>query len=178
MKKIFKIIGIAIISIIGIIVLLFVLFWGSVEFGNYTKRKEGIRYQKEVCDTIKTVQGNFPVEFRGFDEKELEQIHLYLEQDRRITRDTVVKADIQSQSVLMPFDEFKTVDWIIVSVGNRYFTLSGFSYKGLYRYGMFGPTGSCECVPTGFEHINGKPKGYGYLIKKYGLLDYQLPPRR
>lgn len=180
-RKIFKIIGIFIAVIVGVILLLFAFVWGSFEWNRYSKKKEAIRMQKEVCDTIKIVEGNFPIWLDGFSKKEMKEIHFYLQQGKLLTKDTVVSLlpkDInESQSLNLPFEKFNINDKLIVYVGKRYYVLSGFSYTARYNYGMFGPVGSCECRSGGYEKINGEPAGSGTLIKKYGLLDYQLPPR-
>lgn len=65
-------------------------------------------------------------------------------------------------------------DQVIVKVSNRYFLLTGLSYRAKYNYGMFGPVGDCGCALDGFEKINGAGAGSGWLIKKYGLLNYPL----
>jgi len=181
-RKIFKIIGLFIAVILGVILLFFAFIWGSFEWNRYSKKKEAIRYQKEVCDTIKTVGGNFPIWLQGFSKKELKEIHFYLQQGKLLTRDTVIgsvpnEAKIQSQTINLPFDKFNIDEKIIVYIGKRYYVLSGFSYTAGYNYGMFGPVGPCECRCGGYEKINGQEAGSGILIKKYGLVDYQLPPR-
>jgi len=182
-RKIFKIIGIFIAVIIALILLLVAFVWGSVEWNSYSKKKEAIRMQKEVCDTIKTVDGNFPIWLDGFDKKELKEIHFYLQQGKLLTKDAVVgsvldKANTESQIVNLPFDKFNIDDKIIVFISKRYYVLSEFSYTAGYNYGMFGPVGPCECRGGGYEKINGKKDfGSGTLIKKYGLINYQLPPR-
>jgi len=180
LKKIFKVIGILTLVVIGIILLLLAFVWGSIEWNRYAKKKEAIRYQKEVCDTMKTVDRKFEFTIDGFNKKEIKQVHFYLQQDKLIIKDSIVKVDIKPendyQTVLLPFEKFRTTDRIIVNVGNRYFVLSGLNYRAQYKYGMLGPVGSCECEMAGFETLNGEPAGSGWLIKKYGLLNYQLPP--
>ena len=174
-RKILKIIGIFIAVVIGLILLFVAFFWGSVKWNNYSKKQEAIRYQKEVCDTIKVVEGNFPITLNGFSNKELQKIHFYLQRDKLLVRDTVIsivfKDNDETQQVNLPFDKFNINDKLIVYVGKRYYELSGYSYIAGYNYGMFGPVGSCECRASGFKTINGKSTGFGYLIKKYGLLD-------
>lgn len=180
-KKIFKIIGIFIAVIVGVILLLVAFVWGSFEWNRYSKKKEAIRMQKEVCDTIKTVDGKFSIYLGGFSKKELKEIRFYLQQDKLLTKDTVVSAEpnnqVELQTVIFPFEHFNINDKLIVYVGKRYYVLSGFSYTAGYNYGMFGPVGSCECRGGGYEKINGQDAGSGTLTKEYGLLDYQLPPR-
>ncbi|RZL25219.1 MAG: hypothetical protein EOO96_23155 [Pedobacter sp.] len=180
-KKIFKIIGIFIAVIVGVILLLIAFFWGSIEWNRYSKKKEAIRMQKEVCDTITTVNGKFSIYLGGFSKKELKEIRFYLQQDKLLIKDTVVSAELNNkvelQTVIFPFEYFNINDKLIVYVGKRYYVLSGFSYTAGYNYGMFGPVGSCECRGGGYEKINGQDAGSGTLTKEYGLLDYQLPPR-
>ncbi|RZL39907.1 MAG: hypothetical protein EOO93_31585 [Pedobacter sp.] len=180
-RKIFKVIAIFIAVIIALILLLIAFVWGSVEWNHYSTKKEAIRMQKEVCDTIKTVDGKLTIYLDGFNKKELQKIHFYLQQDKVLTRDTVVSAEPNNnkdlQTIIMPFENFNVNDKIIVYVGKRFYVLSGFSYTAGYNYGMFGPVGSCECRGGGYEKINEKESGSGTLIKKYGLLDYQLPPK-
>lgn len=180
--KVLKILGIATLLIIAILLLLIVFGWGSVALNSYSKKKEAIRYQKEVCDTIKTVQGNFPLKFDGFTKKELRKIHFYLQQDKLLIRDTVIsfvpKNDDETQTINLPFNSFNIDNRLIVEAGKRYFVLSDYSYTAGYNYGMFGPVGSCECKSNGFKTLNGEPAGSGWLIKKYGLLNYQLPKGR
>lgn len=180
-RKIFKIIGIFIAVIIALVLLLVAFVWGSFEWNKYSKGKEAIRMQKEVCDTIKTVDGKFSIYLGGFDKKEIKDIKFYLQQGKLLTKDTVVSAEIDErvelQTVILPFDKFNIDDKIIVYIGKRYYILSGFSYTAGYNYGMFGPVGPCECRGGGYEKINEAEAGSGTLIKKYGLVDYQLPPR-
>lgn len=180
-RKIFKIIGIFIAVIVGVILLLIAFVWSSFEWNRYSKKKEAIRMQKEVCDTITTVDGKLPIWFDGFSKKELKRIHFYLQQGKSLARDTVVSIDPDNrddlQTVIMPFENFNVKDKLIIYVGKRYYILSGFSYTAGYNYGMFGPVGSCECRGGGYEKINGEEAGSGTLIKKYGLVNYQLPPK-
>ncbi|WP_113654352.1 hypothetical protein [Pedobacter namyangjuensis] len=180
-RKIFKVIAIFIAIIIGVILLLVAFVWGSVEWNQYSSKKEAIRMQKEVCDTITTVDGKLPIYLGGFSKKELKEIRFYLQQNKLLAKDTVVSAELNSQvelqTVILPFEHFNINDKLIVYVGKRYYVLSGFSYTAGYNYGMFGPVGSCECRGGGYEKINGQDAGSGTLIKKYGLINYQLPPR-
>lgn len=181
-RKIFKFIGIFIAVIIVVILLFFAFVWGSIEWNRYSKKKEATRMQKEVCDTIKTVDGGFPIWLDGFSKKEMKEIHFYLQQGKLLTKDTVIslipKDDSESQSLNLPFEKFGINDKLIVHIGKRYYELAGFSYTAGYNYGMFGPVGSCECRGSGYEKINGENAGAGTLIKKYGLLKYQLPPKQ
>lgn len=180
-KKIFKIVAIFIAVIIGIILLLVAFVWGGFEWNRYSKKKEAARVQKEVCDTIKTVQGNFEIKVNSFTAKELEQINFYLKRDKHIIRDTIInfipQDNYETQTIMMPFKELNINDVIIVVIENSTYLLSGYSYIAIYNYGMFGPVGKCECGASGYENINGKPAGSGWLLKKKGLLNYQLPPR-
>lgn len=181
MRKTLKIIGCVGAVLIALILFFVALFWGSIEWNKYSKRKDAARYQKAVCDTIKTVEGNFELTLDGFTKKELSNIHFYLQQDKLLIRDTLIsfvpKDDDETQKINLPFDKFNIDDKLIVSVGKRYFVLSNYSYTARYNYGMFGPVGNCECRSNGFETLNGEQVGSGYLIKKYGWLDYQLPPK-
>ncbi|TCD12103.1 hypothetical protein EZ449_03540 [Pedobacter frigidisoli] len=180
LKKIFKVFVILIFVVIGIGLLLVAFVWGSMKWNRHSKEKEAIRYQKEVCDTIKTVDGKFEIKFLDFSKKELNKIHFYLQQDKLLVKDTVVKVDFKnntySNSVIFPFKNFNINDRIIVEIGKRYFILSGIKYKAYYNYGMFGPVGNRDCKNEGFETINGEPAGFGTLVKEFGLLNYQLPP--
>ncbi|RZK13945.1 MAG: hypothetical protein EOO86_19445 [Pedobacter sp.] len=180
-RKIFKIIAIFIAIIIGVILLLIAFVWGSFEWNRYSKKKEAIRMQKEVCDTITNVEGKFSIYLGGFAKKELKEIHFYLQQNKLLAKDTVVSAEpndrVELQTVIMPFENFNVNDKLIVYIGKRYYVLWGFSYTAGYNYGMFGPVGPCECRGGSYEKINGKDAGSGTLIKKYGLIDYQLPPK-
>jgi len=180
-KKIFKIIGILVAVIIGLILLFFAFIWGSIEWNRYSKKKEAIRMQKEVCDTITTVDGNFPLWLSGFSKRDLKEIHFYLQQGKLLTKDTVIgivpNDDSESQTLNLPFEKFNINDKLIVYIGKRYYELSEFSYTAGYNYGMFGPVGSCECRGSSYEKINGESAGAGTLVKKYGLINYQLPPR-
>lgn len=179
-KKILKIVGIGIAVVIGMILLLVAFFWGSVEWNRYSKKKEAARMQKEVCDTITTVQGNFEIKVNSFTANELKRINFYLQRNKHIIRDTTInfipEDNYETQTILMPFKELNINDVIIVVIKNRTYLLSGYSYIAIYNYGMFGPVGNCECGASGYENINGKPAGSGWLLKSQGLLDYQLPP--
>ena len=178
MNKFFKIIGATILILICLLLLIMGLFWGNVKWGNYSKGKEAIRYQKEVCDTITTVNGKIDFILSGFSKKEIRQVRFYLVRNKLIMRDSVVKVDvnpiIEYQKVMLPFDKVSITDQVIVKAGNRYFQLTGLSYRAKYNYGMFGPVGDCECALNGFEKINGTMAGSGWLIKKHGLLNYPL----
>jgi len=180
-KKIFKVIGICIAAIIGLILLFFAVIYCSIEWTRHSKKKEAIRYQKEVCDTMKSVQGNFPIKVNGFTKKELKKINFYLKRDNQIIRDTTVnfepKDNYEIQEINMPFEEFNIKDIIIVVIKNRTYLLSGYTYNAFFNYGMFGPVGPCNCGTGGYENINGKPSGSGWLLKKEGLKNYQLPPK-
>lgn len=180
-RKIFKIIGIGIAVIIGVVLLLVAFVWGSIEWTRYSKKKEAIRYQKEVCDTIKTVVGNFDIKVNGFTSKELKTIKFYLKRDKLIVRDTTInftaENDRETQTLNMPFKVWDVKDWIIVVIKDRTYLLSGFSYTAYYNYGMFGPVGACQCGGSSYQNVNGKPSGSGWLLKKEGLVNYQLPPR-
>jgi len=180
LKKAFRFTGILICVIIGVCLLFFAFIWGSVKWSSYARKKEAIRYQKEVCDTIKTVDGKFEMTLSGFNKKELNKVHFYLQQDKFLIKDTILtvsfNSNTNSQNVILPFDKFNIHDRVIVEVADRYFVLSGISYVVYYNYGMFGPVGPCNCGRSNFEIINGKPAGSGYLIKDYGMLKYQLPP--
>lgn len=180
-KRIFKVIGIVIAVIIGVILLFFAFFWGSIEWNRYSKKKEAIRHQKEVCDTITTVEGKFEIKVNGFTKKELKEIKFYLKRDKLMIRDTTINFvppdDFETQTLIMPFDKLNINDWIIVVIAGRTYLLSDFNYTAGYNYGMFGPVGPCHCGTSGYEKVNGKPGGSGWLLKKYGLLDYQLPPK-
>lgn len=180
-RKIFKVIGIGIALIIALILLFFAFIWGSIEWNRYSKKKEAIRMQKEVCDTIKTVQGNFEIKINGFTPKELKKISFYLKRDKLIIRDTTInfkaENDRETQTIIMPFEVLDIKDWIIVVIKDRTYLLSGFSYIAYYNYGMFGPVGACQCGGSSYQNVNGKPGGSGWLLKKEGLLNYQLPPK-
>ncbi|RZJ82285.1 MAG: hypothetical protein EOO47_01190 [Flavobacterium sp.] len=180
-RKVFKIIGIFIAVIIALILLFFAFVWGSIEWNRYSKKKEANRMQKEVCDTITTVQGNFEIKVSGFTNKELKKINFYLQRDKLIVRDTTInftaENDHETQTVMMPFAELNIKDQIIVVIKNRTYLLSGFKYLAYYNYGMFGPVGPCQCGGSSYQNVNGKPGGSGWLLKKEGLLNYQLPPK-
>ncbi|RZL25269.1 MAG: hypothetical protein EOO96_23045 [Pedobacter sp.] len=77
----------------------------------------------------------------------------------------------------MPFKVWDVRDWIIVVIKDRTYILAGFSYTAYYNYGMFGPVDSCHCGGSSYQNVNGRPAGSGWLFKKYGLLNYQLPPK-
>jgi len=178
-KKIFKIIGILITVFIALILLFFGFIWGSIAWNRYSKKKEAIRYQKAVCDTIKTVQGNFEIMVNGFTNKEVKKINFYLQRNKRIVKDTTInfvgKDDRETQTLIMPFKEFNINDRIILVIKNRTYLLSGFSYMAVYNYGMFGPVGPCHCATSGYQNVNGKPGGSGLLLKNEGLVNYKLP---
>ncbi|RZL25268.1 MAG: hypothetical protein EOO96_23040 [Pedobacter sp.] len=76
--RVLKILGIADLVVIAIALLLIAFIWGSFKWDRYTKNKEAIRYQKKVCDIIKTVAGNFEIMVDGFTPKELKTIKFYL----------------------------------------------------------------------------------------------------
>ncbi|MFC4211855.1 hypothetical protein ACFOWA_11715 [Pedobacter lithocola] len=177
--KILKSIGVAALGIAGAILLFFAIIWAFMALGRYTKTQEGIRYQKEVCDTIKTGKGNFPIVVNGFNKKELSKIHFYLQQGKLLIRDTTInytaKDNGETQTLTLPFKQFDVTDRLIINVGKRYYVFSDYRYQAIYNYGMFGPVGPCFCGSNGFEKLNGAPAGSGWLIKKYGLLNYQLP---
>lgn len=181
MKKVFKIIAILVAVLIALVLLFFGFIWGSIEWNRYSKKKEAIRMQKEVCDTIRNVQGNFKINVNGFTPKELKKIKFYLKRDKLIIRDTTInftaENDGETQTVIMPFEALDIQDWIIVVIKDRTYLLSGFSYTAGYNYGMFGPVGPCECGGSSYQNVNGKPGGSGWLLKKEGLLNYQLPPK-
>ncbi|SDJ82115.1 hypothetical protein SAMN04487898_104356 [Pedobacter sp. ok626] len=176
MNKILKNIGVTTLILICLLLLIIGLFWGNVKWNNYSKEKEAIRYQKEVCDTMTTVNRKIEFVLDGFSKKETKQVRFYLVRNKSIIRDSMVKADVnpavEYQNVMLPFDKISIIDQVIVKAGNRYFLLTGLSYRAKYNYGMFGPVGDCECTLDGFEKINGTAAGYGWLIKKYGLLNY------
>jgi len=178
MNKIFKIIGATILTLICLLLLIVGLFWGNVKWNSYSKEKESIRYQKEVCDTMTTVNKKIDFVLDGFSKKETRQVRFYLVRNKLIVMDSVVKTDVKPaigyQEVILPFDKINITDQVIVKAGNRYFLLSGLSYRAKYNYGMFGPVGDCECALDGFEKINGAAAGSGWLIKKYGLLNSPL----
>ncbi|WAC42577.1 hypothetical protein [Pedobacter sp. SL55] len=180
--KVLKILGIATLVFMAIIVLIIALIWGSIEWNRYSKKKEAIRYQKEVCDTIRTVVGNFELKVDGFMPKELKTIKFYLKRDQLIIRDTTInftaENDLETQMLTIPFKIWDVKDWIIVVIKDRTYLLSGFSYIAYYNYGMFGPVGPCQCGGSSYQNVNGKPAGSGWLLKKEGLLNYQLPPRK
>lgn len=181
MKKAFKIIGILIAVCIALVLLFFGFIWGSIEWNRYSKKKEADRMQKEVCDTIKTVRGNFEINVNGFTPKELKKIKFYLKRDQSIIRDTTInftaENDRETQTLIMPFEVLDIKDWIIVVIRDRTYLLSGFSYTAGYNYGMFGPVGPCGCGGSSYQNVNGEPGGSGWLLKKEGLLNYQLPPK-
>ena len=85
-RKIFKVIAIFIAVIIGVILLLVAFVWGSVEWNQYSSKKEAIRMQKEVCDTITTVDGKFSIYLGGFSKKELKEIRFYLQQGKLLAK--------------------------------------------------------------------------------------------
>jgi hypothetical protein len=176
MNKTFKSIGTTILILVCLLLAVLALFWGNVKWNNYSKEKESIRYQKEVCDTMTTVNRKIDFVLSGFSKKETKQVHFYLVRNKLILQDSVVKADVnpalEYQEVTLPFDKMSITDQVVVKVGNRYFLLTGLSYRAKYNYGMFGPVGDCECVLDGFEKVNGVAAGSGWLIKKYGLLNY------
>lgn len=180
-KKIFKFIGIFIAIIIGLGLLLVGLVWGSFEWNRYSKKKEAAKLQKEVCDTITTVEGNFPIKVSDFTAKELKRIDFYLQRDKIIIEesvvDTITKVGTYATDVILPFKSLHVKDTIIVVIAGRTFTLSGFSYTAGYNYGMFGPVGKCECRGGSHENVNGEAVYSGWLVKKYGLVNYQLPPK-
>jgi len=179
MKKVFKVIGILVAVCVGLVLLFFAFVWGSLEWNRYSKKKEAIRMQKEVCDTITTTDGNFPLNVSGFTHQELKKIKFYQKRNKYVIKDTTIKfvpeKDQETQTVIMPFKLLHIKDEIIVVIANRTYLISGFSYIAAYNYGMFGPVGSCECRPTSYENVNGKPGGSGWLLKKEGMLNYQLP---
>ncbi|TKC08052.1 hypothetical protein FA048_12880 [Pedobacter polaris] len=178
--KIFKSMGVAALVIVSFILFIGAIIWCYISWDRYRKTTEAIRYQKEVCDTIQKAEGNFPMMISGFSKKELSKIHFYLQQGKLLVSDTVInfaaKDDGETQTLKFPFKKFNAADKLIVNIGNRYYVLSGYRYQARYNYGMFGPVDPCFCESKGFEKINGEPAGSGWLIKKYGLVDYQLPP--
>ncbi|RYD79332.1 MAG: hypothetical protein EOP55_05010 [Sphingobacteriales bacterium] len=151
-----------------------------MKWNRYSAEKEAIRYQKEVCDTIKTVLEPMQISLSGFKANELKEIRFYLQKGKLLTKDTVIKLNINpeytAQDINLPFKTISVDDKIIVKAGNRYFTLAGIGYYAYYNYGMFGPVGGCHCGLSKFETINGKANYSGLLVKEQGMLNYQLPP--
>jgi len=175
MKKIFKIIGLICLGLIGAAVLLIAIFWGSMEWGQHVKRQERIAYQREVCDTMKVVTGRFDFELSGFNNKKLKRVHFYIVRDQKIFKDSLVKIGDSlagdRKIAVLPFAEFRTTDTIVLKAEDSYFSLSGLHYVAEQNYGMFGPVGPCDCFPTKFQLLNGKPWGSynNWLMKKDGL---------
>lgn len=180
-RKIYKIIALVVLVPVAIVLLFFAFIWGSMTWNKYSKKREAIRYQKEVCDTIKTIDAQFELKFNGFSKKDLSQIHFFIKKDKTIERDTVVNFkptdDFETQTVSVQFEKLVIGDELIVYVGKRYYVLSDYQYIAYFNYGMFGPVGPCQCGATGFQMLNGEPAGSGWLIKKYGLVNYKMPNR-
>ena len=180
-RKVYKIIGLVILVPVALGLLFFAFFLGSIEWSKYSKKRDAIIYQKEVCDTIKTIDGQFEMKFNSFSKKDLSKIHFYVKTNNLITRDTIVNFkpvdNAETQTILTPFKQLGINDELIVYVGERYYVLSGYRYTAYYNYGMFGPVGSCQCGGSGFQTINGDSAGSGWLIKKFGLVNYQMPNR-
>ncbi|MCX2476235.1 hypothetical protein OQZ33_18015 [Pedobacter sp. MC2016-05] len=177
-KKILKVVLILVAIVIAICLLLFGIIWASMEWNRYTKTKEKNRYQKEVCDTITTVNETVQLKIFGFKEKELKKVHFYLQQGKLLQKDTIMKVDFNpkyaAQDVLLPFKYFNKKDRVIVNVGDRYFVLSGIRHYASFNYGMFGPVGSCDCEMGNFEIINGKKDNSAMLTKEQGFLNDPL----
>ncbi|MGQ7855971.1 hypothetical protein ACUN24_17195 [Pedobacter sp. WC2501] len=177
LKKILKIMG----CLIALFLLFVAFIWGSTKWSRYSKNREQVKYQREVCDTIKMVSEPIQIYISDFSKKELKEIHFYLQEGKFLKRDTVVSLDFKpdntAQLINLPFKSFNITDQVIVKVAKRFFILSGIDYQAYYNYGMFGPVGPCQCGMTGFQTLNGKPAGSGWLIKAHGLLNDPLPPR-
>ena len=181
-RRIYKIIALVVLVPVAIVVLFFAFIWGSMEWTKYSSKREAIIHQKEVCDTIKTIDAHFEFKFDSFSKKDLSEIHFYIIKNRLIDRDTVINFkpadDFETQTISIQLDDLVISDELIVYVGKRYYILSDYQYVAYYNYGMFGPVGPCLCGGTGFQMLNGNPAGSGWLIKKFGLVNYKMPNRK
>ena len=181
MKRVFKLIGITLSSLIGIIVLLAAIFWGLVKYGNYSSKKEAIRYQKEVCDTTKTVTESFNVVPADFKPGDINRLDFYIIRNGTIIKNKTVKITrnmLASQKpVEVPFISFLTTDTIAIAAGKRFYLLTGVSYYVRQNWGMFGPVSDCFCESDGFTKINGQAPTRPSidLKKKDGIIDFKLP---
>lgn len=177
-RRIFRMIGIIIASLIGIILLFIAFVWGCLTWNRYSKDREAQIMQKEVCDTIKTVKGKFEIIMYDFSPQELKRISFYLMGGHSVKKDTTInfKADPgrEAQTIIMPFENFGINESIIVVIRDRSYILSGFSYKAGFKYGMLGPSGQCECEGGTYEKVNGVEAVAGWLVKKDGLVNYKM----
>lgn len=75
----------------------------------------------------------------------IDSIHVYLERNSKIIKDTLLKENIVSKtkyfSFNIPFKKFKKTDIIIVETKNEKYKISGFSYSLKGRWVMFGYSG-------------------------------------
>lgn len=172
--KILKTLGM--ITIVGILVVVsfILIFWGIVNYGRYSKKREAISYQKEVCDTIKTIDNGFAVQPMGFKPKEVKTVLFQLLRDGKVRQEKSIaitpKMIRENENIVIPFKSFLRNDTIAVAINNRLYLLNGIDFIASHNWGMFGPVGSCFCESTGFRKINGKEVStpYNQLRKDEG----------
>lgn len=177
--RIIKILSICLLSLIGSLVLLCALMYGSISWSHYTKKKEAIRYQKEVCDTINFINDSIPVSLIGFKENEIKTLKYFrISKGKRHHAATIplVNSQILGRlNIMVPTQIFKT-DTLAITLDDRLYYLSEMSFEARYNYGMTGPVGKCFCEGTGFKKINGKLSStIPYILnKETGISNFKI----
>jgi len=174
--KILKTLGMITTAGVIAVVLFILIFWGIVNYGRYSKKREAIAYQKGVCDTIKTITDGFAVQPTGFKPNEVKTILFQLIRNGKVRQEKLIgimpKMIRKNENVTIPFNSFLKNDTITVSINNRLYLLNGIDFIASHNWGMFGPVGSCFCESTGFRKINGKEVStpYNQLRKEEGKI--------
>lgn len=185
MKKVLKVSGIVLLCVAGAFLLIVLVFFGSIRYGRYSKKKAAIAYQREVCDTMRYVAEIIEVQPHGFSLAEAKQLRVYVIGGGQVKQMAGVKVSPEvlkgKEYVTLPTPGLLTTDSVVVAIGQYSFVLSGISYIAGYNYGMFGPVGPCFCGSTGITRINGRQASAGgmlWLRKEDGDKGFVLPGQR
>ncbi|WP_343744100.1 hypothetical protein [Chitinophaga sp.] len=176
MKKLLK--YVLILLGIFLVMVLFVAgcFWISSEQKIRQAKEDGEKYSK-ICDTVSIITEQPKIQFSGFRQKEIRQLHFKILRNGEFIRDTLVKTqfsyisdDSTYFSTHIPYPVFLKKDTIVVStVGGLYYYISGYHHYAYLHYGMMGYLGGHDCRFSEDCIINNAPS-VGTLLKNDGWL--------
>jgi hypothetical protein len=153
--------------------------YGSISWSRYSKKKEAIRYQREVCDTINFINDSIPLRLYGFTENEMKTLKYSRISKGKMRHSATISlsksSPLNNQNIIIPIQIFKT-DTLAITIANRLYFLSEMAFEARYNYGMTGPVGKCFCESIGFKKINGQltPTIPYPLNKESGITNFNL----
>jgi K+ transporter len=132
----------------SIIIIIVAILIGWVYYSTTTS-KEREREDIIECKSSKFITEKPSLSLEKKSESEISEISVYLERNKKIIKDTILKNSIGNKkkyfTFSIPFEKFLKTDIIIVEVKNAKYEISGFNHNLESRWVMFGYNGG-ECL--------------------------------